>query len=157
MTGDLRPEKSSTAPSSFQTQIKVTTEQQTSHPGSTTGLQAPNPNDKIKNSSLGDPPIGEVLKTERGFALPPGLLDWWQGQFPKLDVAATLRYIAEYARTRPEWARRKRNWRLVILNWLKLDSERIIGLGHAGVRRSTLAGTLEEHKAEVVRTLKGNR
>ena len=65
-----------------------------------------------------------VERSPDGFVLPDGVLEKWQGMFPLVDVPAVLRYAHAYAEARPTWARRRKDWNLTLLNWLKREQER---------------------------------
>lgn len=88
----------------------------------------------------------EVLLGESGFQVPAALLTKWQGLFPLVDVEAELAYVAEYARTRPEWTRRRRSWRLTLLNWLKHEHEK--AARRNGKSRETIHERYERYQRE---------
>lgn len=124
---------------------------------------------KVVSSEVGSPFIPtNVSKTEQGskavreevsmgsgldlgFDVSPGLMDKWRAMFPLVNVEATIRFIFEYAQARPLWTKRRRSWRLTILNWLKREQEKAHAatLRRPGVPRQTM----QERQQELMREM----
>ena len=94
----------------------------------------------------------EIVRTPDGvLQLSPSLLEQWQTQFPLVDVPGWLAFIEQYARARPTWAHKRRNWRLTILRWLRVEQERATA---KGLTRPGQDETLAQRKEELRRMLR---
>lgn len=94
----------------------------------------------------------EIVRTPDGtLQVVPSLLKQWQERFPLVDVPGWLGFIEEYAHARPTWAHKRRNWRLTILRWLRVEQERATA---KGLTRPGQDETLAQRKEELRRMLR---